>query len=102
MAGLAFEELACAMADDPVLGRITARAVKAARPASRLEGLCALVFGAEALDEFRQRHALLELDGVERHGLGSESGYRQGYRPGGSPEEPPEATYQSGSEMSSV
>jgi hypothetical protein len=32
-------------------------------------GLGALLLGAEALQEFRQRHAVLKLDAVHRHGL---------------------------------
>ena len=92
-AGLALKQLARAVTDDPVLGGITARTTKPAGPACSLDRLGALIFSAEPLDELRQRHATLKLDGVHCHALDCDSGNRQGYRPDSSPNELPEATY---------
>ena len=92
-AGLALQELAGAVVDHPVIGGITARAAKAAWPARSLERLLALRFGAEARHEFRQRHALLELNAVERHDPISSWGWESGYDSSGSPDEPHEARY---------
>lgn len=95
-AALTLEEFAGTVPDNPVLGGVAAQAAKATRPAGRLDGLGALVFSPETLDELRQRHAVLKLDGVEGHGLDSRIEYRQDYRPGSSNNELPAATYQSG------
>jgi hypothetical protein len=92
-AGLALEELAGAVAHDPVAGRVAAGATKAAGPARRLERLLALRFGVETGHELRQRYALLELDAVERHDPISVLGWGSGYRSGRSPGELHEARY---------
>ena len=70
-ARLALEELACAMANHVVGVAGALRAPKAARPASPLHRLGALRLGAKAVQEFGQRHAVLELDGVVGHGARS-------------------------------
>lgn len=98
-AALALKEPARTMADDVVLGAITAGAAKSLRPAGGLECRRTLLLAAEAGHEFRQRHATLELDEVERHGLHSGVVRRSDYGSGSSWREPAEARYQSGWRM---
>ena len=66
-AGAALEEFARAMADDLVLSGVAARAPKPLRPAVRHQRLGALGFGAVAVEELGQEHAVLELDSVRGH-----------------------------------
>ena len=67
-ATIALKELASAVADHVVITAGAARAPKPLRPTHGLDRLGALRLGAKAAKEFRDRHALLELDLVEGHG----------------------------------
>ena len=89
------KQLARAVTDDPMLGAIAARTTKPIGTACSLDRLGALIFGAEPLDELRQRHATLKLDEVHCHARDADSRNRQGYRPDSSPDKLPEAAYQS-------
>jgi len=50
-------------------GAAATRTAKALGPTRGHHGLGALLLGAEALQELRQRHAVLELGAVHGHGL---------------------------------
>jgi hypothetical protein len=64
----ALEQLARTVAEDAVRSRIASWTPEALRPAGMPNGLGALRLGANARQEFRDRHANLELDVVRRHG----------------------------------
>ena len=70
-ATVALEELARTVTDDIVVGYATTRTTKAIWPAGLLDRFGALRLGAEAAQELSDRHAVLELDLVEGHGLRS-------------------------------
>ena len=64
---IALEELAGAVADHIVITAGAARTAKSIRPARGLDRFGALCLSAESTKEFRNRHAVLELDLVEGH-----------------------------------
>jgi hypothetical protein len=66
-AGLALEELACAVANNVVLGAVAARTAETLGPTRHPHRLEALRLGAEAAHELGDRQAVLELDAVHRH-----------------------------------
>ena len=68
-ATIALEELASPVADHIVITAGAARAAKPLRPTRSLDRLSALRLGAKAAKEFRDRHAVLELNLVEGHGV---------------------------------
>jgi hypothetical protein len=65
--GAALEQLSGTVIDHVVLRALTARAAKPARPAGAANRFGALLFGAEAGQKLRDRHARLELDLVAGH-----------------------------------
>ncbi len=67
MAGVTLVQGAAIANDDAVLPAIATRAGEAIRPARASHCVGARRFGAEALQELGQRHALLELDLVVSH-----------------------------------
>ena len=69
--GVALEQSPRAGAQHAMSASVAARAAKSAGPASALHSVGAVDLGAERLQELRQGHAVLELDGVVGHGLGS-------------------------------
>ncbi len=64
---VALKELASPVADTIVIAAGAARAAKSLRPARGLDRFGALRLGAKAAKEFRNRHAVLELNLVEGH-----------------------------------
>lgn len=65
---VALEQLASTVADHVMLGGIAARAAKGIGPPPGLDRLDALGLTAEAAQELRDRHAVLELNAVAGHG----------------------------------
>ena len=65
---IALEELTDTVADHIVITAGAARTAKSLRPARGLDRFGALCLGAKATKEFRNRHAVLELNLVEGHG----------------------------------
>lgn len=69
--GVALEQLASPVADHVMIGGLAARATKHVGPARRLDRFGTLGLAAKAAEEFRDRHAVLELNAVAGHGARS-------------------------------
>ena len=70
-ASVALKQPAGILAEHAVIGAVATRATEPIRPSRLLDRLGALRLGAEALKEFWNGHAVLELDLVEGHGVHS-------------------------------
>ena len=68
---VALKQPACILAEHAVIGAVATRTTESIRPSRLLDRLGALRLGAEALKEFWNGHAVLELDLVEGHGVHS-------------------------------
>ena len=71
MASVALVAMPGLVADDAMRAGATARVETPVRPSRALDRRAARGLTAEALEELRQRHALLELDGAVGHGADS-------------------------------
>ena len=76
-AGVALEQLARTVPDHIVSAASAGWAPEPTRPARLLDRLGAPRLGAEAANEFWQRHARLELDAIHRHGVVAVMRYNQ-------------------------